>query len=64
MHINEIRKIAKNFGISSSKMKKPELIRAIQRKEGNFDCYGTAKEGFCSQSNCLWFDDCMTESKK
>lgn len=64
MHINEVRKIAKNFGIGSLKMKKNELIKAIQKAEGNFDCYGSAKNGFCDQTNCLWFDDCMVESKK
>lgn len=64
MNINEVRKIAKNFGIKSQKMKKAELIRAIQRAEGNFDCFGSAKDGFCDQSNCLWFSDCMSESKK
>ncbi len=64
MHINEVRKIAKNFGVNSLKMKKSELIKAIQKAEGNFDCYGTTKDGFCDQQSCLWYQDCLAESKK
>lgn len=41
-------------------MKKAELIRAIQRTDGNFDCFGRAKSGQCSQINCLWREDCLT----
>ena len=39
-----------------------EVIRAIQRAEGNFDCYGTAVEGECDQEECLWREDCFNES--
>jgi hypothetical protein len=35
------------------------LIRAIQRKEGNFDCFATAHEGVCDQGGCLWRTDCF-----
>lgn len=59
MNLKEIREIANNYGVKSSKMKKDELIRAIQRAEGNFDCFGTALSGDCSQKDCLWREDCM-----
>ncbi len=64
MKINEVKKIAKSHGVPSTKLKKAEIIKAIQRAEGNFDCFGSAADGFCDQSSCLWFDDCMNESRK
>lgn len=63
MNYREIQKIAKEKGIRAVGKKKVDLIREIQRKEGNFDCYGRAKDGYCDQVNCLWYEDCMEESK-
>jgi len=40
-------------------MKKENIIRAIQRAEGNFECFGTAVSGNCDQMNCLWREDCL-----
>ena len=38
---------------------KSDLIRTIQKKEGNFDCYGQALAGECGQVNCFWRRDCL-----
>lgn len=63
MKIQEIRAIAKKKGVKfSARMKKPDLIRAIQKSEGNFDCFGTAASGFCDQTECAWLSDCLEES--
>ena len=43
--MKEIRDIARQLGIRPTRMEKAELIRAIQRAEGNFDCFGTAAGG-------------------
>lgn len=59
MTLKEIREIAKEKGVKGGKMKKDELVRAIQLAEGNFDCYGTAVTGDCSQSGCCWRADCL-----
>ncbi len=59
MDIKEIKRIARDHGIRAGKMKKDELIRAIQREEGNFDCFGSAHSGHCSEGGCLWRDDCL-----
>lgn len=59
MRLQEIKAIAKVKGIISGNLKKLELIRAIQKAEGNFDCYGTAASGYCDQPNCLWREDCL-----
>ena len=60
--MKEIRESARKLGIQPSRMDKAELIRAIQRAEGNFDCYGTATEEECDQEECLWREDCFRES--
>lgn len=63
MRIGEIKKMAKSLNLKvTPQMKKPEIIRAIQRIEGNFDCFGTA-HGFCDQEKCLFRGDCLTVSK-
>jgi len=58
MKMTEIKKIAKDMGIKPGKMRKAELIRAIQQQEGNFPCFMTA-EGHCDQMDCCWRDDCL-----
>lgn len=64
MHIQTIRSIAKERGIKAGRMAKAEIIRTIQREEGNFDCFGTALGGYCDQGGCSWRDDCLPSSKK
>lgn len=59
MKIGEIKVIAQKRGVNPDRMKKAELIRAIQRAEGNFDCFGTASSGECNQHDCLWREDCL-----
>ena len=39
MKMQEIREIAKEKSVRAGKMSKMELIRAIQRAEGNNDCF-------------------------
>jgi hypothetical protein len=36
------------------------LIRSIQRAEGNLDCYRTGRQE-CEQMNCVWRDHCLKE---
>ena len=64
MNMQEIRGIAKNFGIKTSRMTKANLIRTIQLSEGNFDCFASAVDGECDQSGCIWREDCFTMSGK
>ena len=54
----EIRKKAKSLGVKTSKIKKADLIRKIQKAEGNVDCFGSADD-FCDQQSCCWRDDCL-----
>jgi hypothetical protein len=58
MKLPEIKEKASTMGIKVGKMKKGEIIRAIQAKEGNSPCFDTGKAAECGQSNCLWREDC------
>ena len=59
MKLQEVKAIAKRKGVDPARMKKDELIKAIQRAEGNNDCFGTAPSVECGQMNCLWREDCL-----
>jgi len=60
MKMHEIRAIAKNLGINSFGKSKAELIKEIQRKEGNFDCFGSATS-YCDQLDCLFRASCVSD---
>lgn len=58
MKIEEIKAIAKQLDIKAGKMKKADLVRAIQLAEGNEVCFETGHAGVCGQAECLWRTDC------
>lgn len=62
MNVQNIRDIAKHHGVKVAKLKKSDLIRSIQRAEGNFDCFGTAASGVCDQIGCVWRTDCFKQA--
>jgi len=53
MKMKEVREKAKTLGIKAKNSKKSDLIKMIQRAEGNFDCFGTA-DPYCSQEQCCF----------
>jgi hypothetical protein len=57
MKMRDVTAKAKALSVEPSNLSKEELIRAIQTKEGNFPCFGTA-DGKCDQTGCLWMTDC------
>ena len=59
MTLKDVKEKAKQYDIKVGKMKKDEIIRSIQRAEGNFDCFGTAIGGECNQNECAWRADCL-----
>ncbi|MBI4687692.1 MAG: SAP domain-containing protein [Nitrospirae bacterium] len=64
MTIKELQEIAKKKKVIIKNLKrKADIIKTIQRAEGSFDCFGTATTGVCSQTRCLWRDDCFKASK-
>ena len=62
--MGRIRRMAKSMGINTYQMKKKDVIRAIQKKEGNIDCYGTSRVESCQELNCSWRDDCLSLDQK
>lgn len=58
MKTAEIREIAKQHGIKAGQMKKSDIIRAIQKAEGNEACFDRGQNALCSQGDCLWREDC------
>ncbi|MSM40393.1 MAG: SAP domain-containing protein [Geobacter sp.] len=58
MKIDEVKALAKQKGVKAGKMKKAELIQAIQRAEGNEECYNSGNAPTCGQEQCLWREDC------
>jgi hypothetical protein len=58
MKLDEIKEIAKKHNIKTAKMKKADLVRAIQQAEGNEACFETGQADKCGQDACVWREDC------
>ena len=58
MKMLEIKEKAKPLGIVPGKMKKVELIHAIQKTEGNTPCFGKA-DNHCPYTDCCFMEDCL-----
>ena len=58
MKMEELRHIAKDKGVLPGRLKKADLIREIQRTEGNQPCFGTGFRDRCGQEQCLWRNEC------
>lgn len=58
MQMDEVRARAKSLGVKTARTKKVEIIRAIQRAEGNFPCFGTT-DGYCDRLDCCFREDCL-----
>jgi hypothetical protein len=59
MRLSEIEKKARSLGVKDTwKYSKKDLIKSIQRSEGNLDCFGTVRDN-CNQLSCCWRSDCV-----
>ena len=58
MTMPEIKMKAKALGIIPGKMKKTELIHAIQSAEANTPCFGWSN-GQCPNTDCCFMKDCL-----
>lgn len=63
MHMKQIQQMARERGIKIGRKNKGDLIREIQRAEGNFECFGTAGD-YCDQLTCLFRDICLVRPKE
>jgi len=64
MKLQEVKTIAKRRGIDPGHMRKDELIKSIQRADGNNDCFGTTLSKECGKISCLWKKDCLKDKAK
>lgn len=53
---------ARKVGVKSRGVKKADLIRAIQKQEGNYPCFATA-QGYCDRTECCWRRDCVGDDR-
>lgn len=60
MKIQKIQVMAKKMGINTFRMKKTDIVRAIQRVENNMDCFCTPRVEYCGELLCLWREDCLS----
>lgn len=59
MRLSEVEKKAKNLGIKDTwRLSKKDLIKTIQRTEGNNACFATNPKS-CDQLACCWRSDCV-----
>ncbi|MEN8141141.1 MAG: hypothetical protein ABFR97_07970 [Thermodesulfobacteriota bacterium] len=63
MNMTAIREKAKILGVKAGRCKKADLIRTIQKVEGNFPCFATARD-YCDQKLCSWRTACLPKPKK
>ncbi len=59
----QLRAIANELGVATGRLTKAELVRQIQRAEGNFDCFGSAIDAQCDQIACRWREECLRPIK-
>jgi hypothetical protein len=58
MKLEEIKSLAQLHSIKVNKMKKADLVRAIQRAEWNEQCFESGASATCGQHTCAWREDC------
>ncbi len=58
MKLEEIKEMAKQYNIKAGKLKKADLVRAIQQAENNEVCFETGVADNCGQDACLWREVC------
>jgi len=62
MNMNEVKAIASERGVKPGRLKKGELVRAIQAAEGNNTCFASERAESCGEESCLWREDCQKEA--
>ena len=58
MTFAEIKKIAVELGIRVVGVKKTDIVRSIQKQEGNTPCFASGKATECGQPHCQCFAAC------
>ena len=64
MKLTEVKEIAAQRGVKAGRAGKSELIRTMQRVEGNEACFDSGRAMQCDQTACLWRGDCDQSEQK
>lgn len=59
MKLEEIKEIARQHNIKVNRMKKADLVKAIQQAENNDPCFAAGLAHGCGQESCVWREDCV-----
>lgn len=60
MRLLDIERKARSVGIKDTwKFSKINLVRNIQRTEGNQPCFAGAGRRSCEEMSCCWRSDCV-----
>ncbi|SDL35116.1 hypothetical protein SAMN05660337_2738 [Maridesulfovibrio ferrireducens] len=59
-----IADLAERLSVNVEGLSLIESVRMLQRVEGNFDCFARAASGFCDQKDCLFYIECLQNSRK
>ncbi|WP_320172582.1 hypothetical protein [Maridesulfovibrio sp.] len=62
MSRREIEKLAERLHVDVEGLELVEAVRLLQRIEGHFDCFARAESGFCDQTGCCFYTECMENS--
>ncbi|CCO23926.1 hypothetical protein [Maridesulfovibrio hydrothermalis] len=58
-----IENLAQRLKVDVEGLSLVEAVRLLQRIEGNFDCFARPESGFCDQKECLFYVECMENSR-
>ena len=62
MNMTEVMEMSRRMGLGEAKkLRKGDAIRAIQRAEGNRECFGADWRFDCQQQTYCWRQDCLTK---
>lgn len=64
MSLKQIEELAERLHVDIEGLSLVEAVRLLQRLEGNYDCFARAESGFCNQTGCLFYIECMENSTK
>ena len=60
MDVAQVERFMAELGINPNPANLAAVIRFVQRAEGRFDCFGTARN-FCDQGACAWRQSCVED---
>lgn len=60
MNQKELQRLARQYLIFGDGLSESNLVRKIQRAEGEVDCFATGRTT-CDNTTCRWRQDCLVD---